>query len=110
VKKLATIATAILLAVPAAGRATYFDSGNDYWARCSGKENIICQATAGAFLDMMNSLGYQCSAAKGIDRSQVKDVLLKFLADNPEERNYPAASLAGAAFIKAFGCTKPEKH
>jgi len=36
-------------------RAAYFDTnGNDYYARCTGKNDITCFAVAGAFLDMMN--------------------------------------------------------
>jgi hypothetical protein len=110
-KKLA-IATAILLATPAASRAAvYFDTGNQYWERCSGNGEpgleVTCGASAAAFLDMMQSLEYQCSST-GVTRTQAKDVLLKWLADNPEDRRVPAATLAAAAFIKAFGCKKPE--
>jgi hypothetical protein len=101
-KKVA-IALAILAAGAPSYAATYFDTGNDYWGRCAGKDNVICTATAAAYLDMMESLGYKCSTA-GVSRTQAKDVFLKYLADNPEQRNHPAATLGTAAFMNAFGC------
>ena len=58
---------------------------------------------------MMNAVGYKCST-DGVSRGQAKDVLMKFLADHPEIRNYPASQLAVDAFMKSFGCAKPEKQ
>ena len=109
VLKIATLSTAILFAAVTRCQANHFDTGNDYWARCFGKENIICEATAGAYLDMMQTTGYQCST-DGVTRGQSKDVLMKFLADNPAQRNYTAASLAVVAFLVAFNCKVPAKQ
>jgi hypothetical protein len=108
------VLAAIAVLASGSSQAGYFDGGNDYWAMCHRKENaaavLVCTATAGAYWDMMKALGYQCSTEKGVDRAQLRDALLKFLADHPEARNYAAASLAEVAFINAFGCTKPEKR
>ena len=107
---LATLATAILLAAPVAARANdYFDTGNQYWDRRAGKENIVCTATAGTFYDMMGVAGYECTAS-GITRVQVRDVLLKALVAHPETRNYPMSVIAVVAFIDAFGCKTAAKH
>jgi hypothetical protein len=109
-KKRAILATAILFAAPAAARADYFDTGNDYWAKCSGDANLpLCMGLASGYLDMMNAFGSNCSAS-GVSRRQAKDVFVKFLAEHPEHRNLSAAALAGVAFTDAFGCKKPEKH
>ncbi len=97
----AVLLVGLLIASPAA-HANYFDTGNDYWAACFGKNNIICEATAGAFLDMMNAVGYKCSAT-GVSRTQAKDVLLKYMADHPEDRNIPASVMAVSAFA-VFNC------
>ena len=93
---------------PMPSQAGYFDTGNDYWARCFGKQNIICAATAASYLDMMEALGYKCSI-DGVDRAQTKDVLLKYMADHPEDRNIPASFLAISAFQAAFNCKIPPK-
>lgn len=107
--KLATpmAAIAVAFAVPTPSHATW-DTGNSYWERCAAKDNVVCQATASAYLDMMETNGYEC-ATENVTRTQAKDVLLKFLRENPAQRHGAAASLAVVAFTKAFGCTKPEK-
>jgi hypothetical protein len=104
--------TAVLLVallVPSAAQAAYFDTGNDYWALCAsnptGWQGSACIATAGAFLDMTQALGYPCSV-DGVTRGQAKDVLLKYLAEHPAHRNSPAALLATFAFADAFQCKR----
>jgi hypothetical protein len=42
---------------------------------------------------MMLATGYRC-ASTGIDRERVRDVVLKYLSDNPEKKNLPASELA----------------
>ena len=96
---------AILAASGSTAQAAYFDqNANDYYDRCHSKENIICAATAGAYLDMMSALGYKCASDTGVNRVQVKDVLLQYLVNHPEHRNAPLPFSAILAFQSAFGC------
>jgi hypothetical protein len=89
----------------------YFDSnGNDYYARCAATENVICTATAAAYLDMMYALGYKCPRDAGINRIQTKDILVKYLADHPGERHMVLPFSAILAFQEALGCAVPKQR
>jgi len=94
----------LFVATPA---AAYFDTGNDVYERCIAAEKTskrqICLATASAYLDMMRALGYSCTG-DNLTRSQVADVFVKFLKENPESRQKSGPSLAIEAFSKEFGC------
>jgi hypothetical protein len=90
--------------------AAYFDTnGNDYYARCTGKSDITCFAVAGAFLDMMNALGYKCTKDIGVSRQQAKDILIKYMTDHPADRHITLAFSAILAFQDGLGCAmKPQ--
>jgi Rap1a immunity proteins len=60
-----------------------------------------------AYFDMMLATGYRC-ATTGVDRAQVRDVVLKFLSDNPEKRSQPASELAITSLKTAFQCVGPQ--
>ena len=98
-----------LLLVEATPAAAYFDMGNEIYERCIAPDKSpnhqICLATASAYLDMMSALGYSCTSDK-LTRRQVADVLVKFLKENPENRQKSGPSLAIEAFSKGFGCKR----
>jgi hypothetical protein len=83
---------AALLLFPAIAHAEYFETGNEFSGICTDKfpgHDYLCLGMSAAYFDMMLAAGYQC-AATGIAREQVRDTLLKYLADNPtSETNLP---------------------
>jgi hypothetical protein len=83
----------------------YFDTGNDYFARCSdpAKNEIMCIATASSYFEMMQALNWKCNDA-GVNRLQIRDVLVKYLRDNPQHRHVPATFNAILAYEQAFAC------
>jgi hypothetical protein len=100
---------AALFVFPGIAQAEYFDTGNEIWNVCTDNapgHNYLCIGMAAAYYDMMVAAGYQCAMPAG-DRTQVRDVILKYLSDNPATRTTPASELAIAAFATAFQCAKP---
>jgi hypothetical protein len=100
---------AALLLFPDIAHAQYFETGNDFSGICTDKfpgHDYLCLGMSAAYFDMMLATGYQC-AATGIAREQVRDTLLKYLSDNPDQRNQPASQLALTALKAAFQCVEP---
>lgn len=89
------------------GAYGYFDTGNDMRGRCYKSESwgAICSSAASAYLDLMMAEGYKCRA-DGVSREQLRDVMLKYINDTPDERHLPAAFIAILSFEKSFGCRK----
>ncbi len=103
------LAVAALLVFPSLAQAKYFDTGGDLWNVCTDNapgHDYLCLGMATAYFDMMVATGYQC-VAQASERTQVRDVVIKYLADNPGMRTMPASELAITSFATAFLCTKP---
>jgi hypothetical protein len=64
----------------------------------------MCLGEITGHYDMMIAVGFRCSNAKGVDKGQVRDVVLKYLRDHPAKRHQPSASLTIEAMTDAFGC------
>lgn len=96
------LAAAVTYAPPAT--ASYFDSGNTLLDVCE-KSEMACLAATSAAWDMMAALGYRCND-NGAVRGQIRDVALKYLRENPQDRASPAAFLIILAGEKYFGCKK----
>lgn len=104
------LAAAALVMTATQAYAEYFDNGNKLLARCkdpSPTQEMSCIGTVSGMQDMMVALGYVCQI-DGVNREQLKDVLVKYLIDAPEQRNQPAAVLAIRAFQRAFACKRPK--
>jgi hypothetical protein len=102
------VAVAFFL-LPSIAQADYFDTGNHLWNVCTDNangHNYLCIGMSAAYFDMMLATGYRC-ATTGVDRAQVRDVVLKFLSDNPEKRSQPASELAITSLKTAFQCVGP---
>jgi hypothetical protein len=104
--------SALALAVFALGSspatATSFDSGNDLYRYCSSKDagkTILCLGLVTGYLEGMQ-LAFDCNNLDAVSREQLKDIVLKFLHDNPADRHLPAALLSSRAYYLAFKCQK----
>lgn len=47
-----------------------------------------------------------CYPADGVTLGQVRDVVIKYLADNPDKRHFPASYLVQNALSAAFPCMR----
>jgi hypothetical protein len=103
------LVAAALLLFPGIAQAEYFDTGNDLWGLCTDNasgHNYLCIGMSTAYFDMMLATGYRCAMPAG-DREKVRDVVLKYLTDNPDKRGQPASELAIASLKTAFQCVEP---
>jgi hypothetical protein len=94
---------------PGIAQAEYLDTGEDLWNLCTDNapgHNYLCLGMSTAYFDMMRAAGYQC-AGTGVNREQARDVVLKYLTDNPAMRNLPASELALTSLKTAFQCAAP---
>ena len=105
---LLVLTCSLLTSFPTSSRA-YFDTANDLYALCRSSENIhraVCTATISGAVDMMQAWGWECQVA-GVTREQLKDVVTKYLVENPEIRNDPAVIGIALAMQRSFGCVQP---
>lgn len=101
-----TLALSLLTSVPAFAR---FDGGNDLLRICEDpRGEMLCLGTVIGHYDMMEAWGFACGSAPGVTKSQVKDIVVKYLRDNPSQRHQPAAFLSAEAITKAFSCRPPK--
>jgi hypothetical protein len=102
------LVAAALLFFPGIVHAEYFDTGADLWNLCTDNasgHNYLCIGMSTAYFDMMHATGYRC-AMPAADREKVRDVVLKYLTDNPDKRGQPASELAIASLKTAFQCVE----
>lgn len=85
-----------------------FDTGNELHGYCSsakGEEMSFCLGLITGYYEGF-TISFSCKATEKVTRGQLRDVVLKFLNDNPQDRHRPAAILAARAYLLAFSCTK----
>jgi hypothetical protein len=95
--------------IPGIAQAEYFETGNDLAGLCTDNfpgHNYLCLGLPAAYFDMMQAMGYRC-ASTGVTREQVRDSVLRYLAENPDKRNQPASELALTSLKTAFQCVEP---
>ena len=75
-----------------------FDSGNDVWEKCTSQKQFdqgMCYGLISGYFDSVQ-MAHTCpkAAVPDITRGQIRDIVVKFLKDNPGERHLLAATLA----------------
>lgn len=102
--------TAVLLAATKPAEA-YFDTGNALLAICDSNTPFNvgrCVGTITGHYDMMMTQGYDCGNETTKNIQQLRDVVVKYLRENPADRSNQAGSLSFIAFMFAFDCKFPE--
>lgn len=88
----------------------YFDTGNKMLSECQNTDSFSvgdCLGMIVGHYDMMMAEGYDCGLDTVKNKRQMRDVVVKYLVDNPAERHRPAAVLSFLAFVTSFGCKPP---
>jgi hypothetical protein len=102
-------ACAVLFSRPVAG-AAYFESGNSLYRYCTGNLSQVelCLGYLEGVVDHLEAdREYQKKAPcihAGVEIGQVKDVVVKYLIDNPQLRDGPAWAMVVVAVTQAWGC------
>jgi hypothetical protein len=83
--------------------------GTTLMKACTGPSALQCDAYVDGFADAISAAGKDHAlacipiAATG---TELRDVLVKFLKDHPEDQHLQASALAKRAFAKAYPCSK----
>lgn len=96
-----------LILLPTRSHAV-FDTGNDLYNFCTSKNDLklmLCLGLVTGYYEGL-SFTYDCDTSPKVTREQMKDIVVKFLRDNPAERHRAAVALAGRAYFLAFSCKK----
>ena len=76
---------------------------------CTGPTHDQCDAYVDGFGDAITAGGKDHALAcipKASTGTELRDVLVKFLKDHPEDQHFKAGTLATRAFAKAYPCSK----
>lgn len=104
-----TVVTAVLFASPAWPSGGSFYSGNDVFGYCEGsaKNSAHCIGYTTGIVDALASgpiFGWAACVPEKVSAAQARDIVVKYLRDNPQERHYSAAGIAAKALSVAFPC------
>ena len=109
----ALVALAVLSPVPAEARplAPIGDSGNVFLARCESGRPEPCRAYLSGIVDGLIVAGMAMKTnlicpPPGVTTSQVHDIVVVFILDNPMLRHLRTDELAYKALAAAFPCVK----
>lgn len=91
-------------------RAGTFIDGNSLYEHCNKESDFflgLCSGYVMASVDVLNggSIGsWKACVPKGVRLTQIRDIVKRHLANNPQDRHYSADSLVAEALSKAFPC------
>jgi hypothetical protein len=95
----------LLIALPTAAMARL--DGNTLLARCSAQDVKDCSVYLDGFADALRESPGDARPAcipDGVNGLQFRDVVIKLLRNEPQNRQQPAARLVMRAFSKAWPC------
>ena len=101
----------IALALLATAPALTFFSGNDLYSQCEMETPMVCVgyilgvSDAVSDAETAGSLPRLVCVSRDSTPEQLKDIVVKYLRDNPDTRDKSAASLTVAALRHAAPCT-----
>ncbi len=102
----------VLVSTAASAQGKTAATGNQMMGLCHSAEAFgqgLCVGFAMAVAGLASWLPYDAPAAcfmETVTLGQLRDIMVKYLDDHPEELHYSATSLAAKAFAKAFPCPK----
>ena len=103
-----------LALVPVTAHAEYFETGRDLYQKCHAAgtaSQVFCFGFIIGIADVMedNPLdGRSACIPKDATIQQVADVVIHFLDENPDIRDFTGESLAVQALSEKYPCAKPK--
>ena len=103
------IAISLATAVAAAG----YRNGNDLYRHLTAGQNTFSEGVAYGYIigvadatkdARRDAFGFCWSIPNGVQPEQLADIVRRYLEQNPDKRQYSAASIVGAAFQGSFPC------
>ena len=93
--------------------AEYVMSGNELLADCESEgifESGLCYGYINGFMDLQyatvrsNERAMPICIPSGVNKSQLKTLIVKDMKEHPEKLHYPAAVLVGFSLVEAYPC------
>jgi hypothetical protein len=85
------------------------DTGNDLYGFCQQQRVSyqfgLCVGLVTGYFQQVHFF-FKCREDDNVTRAQLVDVVVKYLRENPKDRNKSAQILGSAAIALAFNCTK----
>jgi hypothetical protein len=112
--RLGALISTVVLLLPAAalsqddGTSTSFKNGTELYQACTVSDSVhtsFCIGYVMGVSDSLQSLHLTCSPKQATGR-QVTDLVVSYLRDHPDARQYVAAQEVTLALVKAFPCKK----
>jgi hypothetical protein len=103
-KVMLAAAMAIAMAVPSYG---YFENGNDLYSACEYPDQSFCLGYILGAVDVNRwhvPIDQLMCIPPEVIGSQIKDVVHRYLMDNPETRQESAPTLIYKALVEAWPC------
>jgi hypothetical protein len=103
----------MITALALATATTQFFSGNDLYRFClsaNAADRAFCNGFVSAVADTERTIDTRKPFVQhicmdnAVEIDQVRDVVVQFLVENPEGRDFSAASIASVALERAFPC------
>jgi hypothetical protein len=114
VRRLVILAAALVATGWSDARAEYFETGRDLYQKCRGAgtaSQVFCFGFVIGIADVMedNPLdGRSACIPKEATIQQVTDVVVAFLENNPDIRDFTGESLTVQALSEKFPCGRPK--
>ena len=108
---IATGALSLSLVLTVSPARAEWMTGNELHDTCasgSAVDKALCLSYVMGVLDGSRFLDLPLKTPEGATGGQVRDVVAKYLANNPEDRNGPARTMVKAAVIKAWPKLQPQ--
>jgi hypothetical protein len=87
--------------------SAYFYTGSQLLAICERSESFedgLCVGAILGYYEMLLALGYSCRNDRQPTRQQIREVVVKYLKNNPAKLSGRAASLSYFALLSASDC------
>ena len=81
----------------------FYESGNDLFTQCTSK-NVAEEMACGGFITGVVDTSHLICPPKTVNRGQLRDIVIKYLKENPQVRHNSGAGLVLASLITLFPC------
>lgn len=112
--------TLLVLGLSSTGKAASFESGNKLLEKCKGENNIDFGICVGYITAVSDEIAFEekryavvngkpiamlrACVRNGVTAGQLRDIVVKYLTEHPEIRDYSAEGPVGVALASAFPC------
>ena len=88
----------------AKAKERFLTSGIDLFSDCTGNSEVRKIYCVGYIIGVIDASNSVC--VTNVNRVQLRDIVIKYLTENPQERHFTARSLIEVSLVPVFPCKK----